>query len=129
MDCKTTSARKLPPSRICHKCEAENGDEYSASSFKTCLSGIQRGFKEVWGYDLKLLRGPVFRHPKTGLYNVIENKIREQQTKGKTPKEHNYLPESDLIKLLESPELSKANGRTFLTRIFFGLFFNWIQVW
>lgn len=87
------------------------------------MACIQRGFKDLWGYDLKLLSGPVFKHPKTGFYNVIYNNIREQGANGGTPRKHNYLTQRDLEKLSVPQVYQKRTVLGMLTTLLFEIYF------
>ena len=61
---------------------------------------------------------------KTGLLNVIDNKIGQRQAAGVTKKSHNVLSVEDVYALYRSNSLSKRNGQGFVSRMIFNSAFD-----
>lgn len=99
------------------------GKDLKPKTYKNYIAGLQRAFKEVWNYDIKLLDAPVFKDPKVGVYTVIDNKIREVQANGTTVDSANILTFNDIERLYSSPYLGKSTAKGFLTRLIFNLGF------
>lgn len=95
------------------------GDDVMPTTIKNYILGIQRGMEMEWGYKLKLLTGPIFSCPKDGLMAVIDNKVRILQERGLHSQHHNVLTREDLLKLFNSPSLSRDSPSGFQNRLVF----------
>lgn len=68
---------------------------------------IQRNvYKSPFNYEINVLSGEVFSDPTSGVFIVMDNKIRSPQSGGKTLKLQNVLDEKDVPKLYVCNEIS-----------------------
>lgn len=81
------------------------------------LRGLERGFWMEWHYKIKILEGPIFNCPREGLVVAVNNRFTQQEAEQLTPRTENSLSEPDLIKLFESPSLSRHRARSFQARL------------
>lgn len=75
------------------------GGDLKPNTIAPYVRNIQRGFGMYWGYNVKLLVGPIFNHPKNGFKTVLHNKSRDIQTKGIVTKGHKILSDEDVMKI------------------------------
>lgn len=99
----------------------KGGEPVKPQTMKYYITGLQRAFADEWGYELKLLAGPVFACPKEGLMPVLNNKFSSQQADGARTESHNHLSIDDIRKLFQSELCSRNTPNGFLTRLVLGL--------
>ena len=99
------------------------GEPLMNVTLRTYLFALQRAFQSVWGFQLNLLKGPVFANPSTGLMTVVDNRMRKEQATGKCFQSHKILSEEDIRNLYKSKHPSKTSGLGFLTRLIFDVAF------
>lgn len=93
---------------------AKFGDEVKPHTMKFYITSLQRAFRDVWGYDLKLLTGFVFDCPKNVLMSVLNTRFSLQHAAGARTTRHNHLSIEDLKKLFRSDLCSRATPSGFL---------------
>lgn len=98
-----------------------NGDEFGENTFKSYILGVARGFKQSWGYNLDLFKGPVFGNMKDGLSKAVNCRARQIQAKGNHSVSHNVFCKDDIIQLYNSNSLSTNHAQGFLTRTVFSI--------
>lgn len=67
---------------------------------KNYTIGLQRAFKKVWEYDLKLLSDKVFGCPLEGLLAVVDNRAHLLQRQERHPVSHNIFSADNVIQAL-----------------------------
>ena len=100
---------------------SKTASEVNLSSMKAYILGIQRAFATIWGYNLKILEGPIFNCPNEGLLAVIDNRFSFQQADGIFTESHTVLSHEDLEKLYKSPDLARDRPKSFLARLVFDI--------
>lgn len=61
-----------------------NGSEVeSAKSFACYSDGLQRGFKMIYKFNIKIRNGDVFNEPETVLFHAVDNICKNMQADGK----------------------------------------------
>lgn len=91
------------------------------ATMKSYVLGLQRAFKQVWGYELSLLKGPIFDCQSDGLVNVIDNHFSDQQSRGLVTKSHNVMSVNDIKKLYSSDKLSTEHSKGMQARTVFNI--------
>lgn len=97
------------------------GREVTPNTMRYYILGVQRGFSDLWDYNLQLLKGPIFECKKEGLMAVLDNRFREQQSRGLLVKNHNVLTRDQLERLYLSPSLSRQTPIGFQSRMVFNI--------
>lgn len=98
---------------------SKTGKDLQPSTIKNYILGIQRAFRYDWGYDLKLLEGPIFNCPHEGLTAVLDNKARSLQEQGMHTTHHNVLSRTELVTLYKSASLSLQTPKGFQNCVIF----------
>lgn len=97
--------------------KSRNGKQLKPKIYKKYIAGVKRAFKNIWHYDIKLLKVDIFCHNKTGSFAVRDKKIRKVQQAGDTVDSANILTICDIKQLYNSPYLIKNTAKGFIARI------------
>ena len=94
---------------------SKTGKNVFPGTMKGYILGLKRFFKCNWGYDIPICdeKHHIFGNVYGGLWTVMDNRFRKQQSEGKIRKSHNVLSKDDLMNLFCSPELSGETPRSF----------------
>lgn len=68
---------------------------------------LQRAFKNLYNYDLDMVKQPVFNDHEIGLYHVIDDICKDMQAKGMYISSHNCLKTQNMLAFYDSSCLSK----------------------
>lgn len=94
--------------------------EVETSSVLTYIRGIQSRFHEL-NLPVKLLDGPMFTHPQTGLVGTLINKFSEQQSAGARTKSHNILTTDDIETIFDTEYCNPSTATVFRGRLVFSV--------